>query len=286
MHGGTMTWVDVVSAVATAVAALLSIAALAVTIYVARIASRQARELANDQARREASMFISAWKQDVLAHGKAALVAARSIEALTSPRLAELLSDQSVNEADTGALRGEVRHLLAQLETEVALLRAIDTTISDEHQLPVGSLGSLLNEGAWMDTDATHLAILAFDQELDPEDVADHRTTVDALMNGSFVNLNPRLLAECAGYAPDDVPTYSQPGSPWPLVYEKRESLLMESSTLKGSWKPESLADAAARSLTFSTDRFEDALVALLRALGTQDEPSASKQPTRSLRLV
>nr|WP_307331051.1 hypothetical protein [Microbacterium sp. SORGH_AS_1204] len=267
-----VSWVEALSAISSAVAALLSIAAVAVTVYVARVASKQSRDLASEQEHRESSAFLSSWKQDVLAHGKAALLAARKIEALTSPRLSELLSEHPMKASESADLRREVRHLLADLRTEVALLRAIDTTIGPDLPLPAERFAGLLNEAAWMETDATHLAFLAFSGESDDDDESvdlhDEDAVVDALMNGSFVNLNPRLLAECADMNADDVPSWGEPGSPWKSIYDKREKLLRGHPALRGSWKPSSLAEAATRSLSLTTDRFEDALVRLLRELG------------------
>ena len=90
------------------------------------------------------------------------------------------------------------------------------------------------------------------------------QSVADALLNGSFVNLDTRLLSDCIGMDPDSVPSYSEPGSPWPAVYQRREEVLLTTVLANTSWTPRSLTEAATWSLSHTTNRFQDALMALL----------------------
>lgn len=267
-----VSWTEALSAVSGSVTALLSLVAVAVSMVLARAASKQSKDIADAQAHRELEARMAERSDYVLARGKTALRASHTIYALLSPRLSELLAEGQPGEAQRRTLRHEVRQLLADLAIEVALLRAIDYTSGGPDRIPAEGFAALLNEAAWLETDANHLAFLVFDpsEEGREVDLEDKQAVVDELLNGSFVNLNSRLLAECAGFEPRSVPSWNEPGSPWPKIYKKREKVLLASSILPGSWSPSSLAEAAARSLNLSCDRFEDALVNLLQDLGRE----------------
>src|SRR5690606_35687447 len=138
------------------------------------------------------------------------------------------------------------------LQVEVELLRIYAITMprvgaSDSEAR--SALSDLMDEGAWLYSDALHLSILAFEASPEDVDLADDQSIVDALLNGSFVNLPRRLLSDVVGMNPDDVPFYSEPGSPWPAVYKRREGVLLESMVAKKSWRPGSLAEAGSWSL-------------------------------------
>jgi hypothetical protein len=122
-----------------------------------------------------------------------------------------------------------------------------------------------MDEGAWLYSEALHVAILAFEDAQDDDvDLSDDQSIVDALLNGSFVNLPTRLLSDCVGKNPDDIPSYREPGSPWPEVYKRREKVLLGGVISTKSWRPDSLTEASVWSLGHTSDRFQDALMSVL----------------------
>ena len=263
---GSANWTEALSAIAGIATAVLALVAVGVSIFLARVAGRQAERIAHAQEQREADSRRRERQEYVLERGKAALTASRTILAMLSPRLSELLAEESPDEGQLAVLRKELRALLAGLGLEVSLLRTLDVTLGCNDSTPASGVSDLLNEAAWMETDANHLAFLAFDRNEEGRevDLESDQSVIDALLNGSFVNLNTLLLAECADFHSESVPAWSEPGSPWPEIYRKRKEILLGSSVLRGSWRPESLADAAARALALSCARFEDSLVSLV----------------------
>ncbi|WP_152539287.1 hypothetical protein [Nesterenkonia sp. AN1] len=259
---------DVLSAVAGSIAALLAVVAVVVTVYIARQSYKQTQAIAVEQERRELQGFHSERKSEFRAHVRQVLSAAHAIGGMLNPRMSDLLS---VNEQQ-GIDKTQLRRLLAQLETEVSLLTvfAYSSEVIPAELKPL--IAKLFEEAAWVYSDALHLAIL----EVEPEetrqvvDVRNSRKVVDLLLNGSAVNLAPRLLP---GYVPEDV-SGSWPAAhvAWQEAYDRREKLLLASRIVSGQPLPDTLAGIAARSLQWVTlRRFEDLVIEILATWDTGD---------------
>ena len=250
--------------------AILSGIAILVGIALAWIALWQSHKVASSQAFRDNENYLTGRMQELIDHARAIVMEAGTIQDLTSPRLTELLSfpDDGARLVDDD--RREVRTVLSRLSTQVELLRVYAITmpkVNDEATGERTALNALMDEGAWLSADALHVAILRFAtdaDDLDDVDLGDRQSVADALLNGSFVNLDTRLLSDCIGMDPDSVPSYSEPGSPWPAVYQRREEVLLTTVLANTSWTPRSLTEAATWSLSHTTNRFQDALMALL----------------------
>jgi hypothetical protein len=260
-------WTDGVSAVASAAAALLSAAAVLVAVRVARQSGRQTETIASEQAQREIRSYHADRKSEFRAQCRSVLAAANAIETMLNPRVAELIS-ASTSSADVDA----TRTALAQLSSEVNLL----TTFTDASSGIPSAMGpvvtELLEEAAWLYSDALHLAILESNPDGSDEvsDLRDPQAVVDALLNGSAVNLEPRLMP---GYDPDS-PNGEGPeaDAAWHAAYDKREALLLSSGIVTAAPLPDSLAEVAARSLGWiSIRRFADRASVILSAWGAAD---------------
>lgn len=256
--------------------AILSGIAILVGIALAWLALRQSGRIAANQAAMEEESYLSGRMQGLIEHARATVLEARTILDLASPRLAELLAfppeDDSASER-----RSTIRDALTRLEVEVELLRVYAITmpgVGGSGTKASVALSELMDEGAWLYSDALHLAILTFDEDPEVVDLSEGQSIVDALMNGSFVNLPRRLLSDLVGKNPDDVPHYNDPGSPWPEVYRRREKILLETVVAKKSWRPDSLAEAGVWSLAHTVDRFQDALMRVLEEWDALRSPS------------
>ncbi|WP_350269037.1 hypothetical protein AAFP32_10120 [Brevibacterium sp. CBA3109] len=152
-----------------------------------------------------------------------------------------------------------LRRQLAQLETEINFLTTFEDASFGLQEQSIHLIPKLLEEAAWIYADALHLAILVLDEggESEANDLREPRAVVDALLNDSAVNLEPRLLP---GYDESDVSGSSSAAhATWRDAYERREQLLLASAIVTGQPLPNSLAEIAARSLKWvSIRRFED----------------------------
>lgn len=250
---------------------VLSGIAILIGIYLAVLALRQSREIADSQATMETESYLSGRMQGLVEHARATVLEARTIENLASSRMAELLSSPQGDANSIEERRSAVLDALTRLQVQVEMLRIYAIT------MPTGgggasdvsaraALSNLMDEGAWLYGDALHASILAFEVEVaEHPDLSDDQSIVDALLNGSFVNLPTRLLSDCVDKDPDDIPRYSEPGSPWPGVWERREKILLTGVMSRKSWRPDSLAEAGVWSLAHTSDRFQDAMMSVLR---------------------
>lgn len=250
------------------VSSVLSGFAILIGVFLAALALRQSGNIAASQEAMEKESYLSGRMQGLVEHARATVLEARTIQDLTSPRTSELLSFPEDDASLISERRATVLSALTRLQVEVELLRIYAITMpavgTSDSRARV-ALSNLMDEGAWLYGDALHVSILAFeDDEDDDVDLSDDQSIVDALLNGSFVNLPTRLLSDCVGINPDDIPTYSEPGSPWPGVYKRREKVLLGGALSKKSWRPDSLTEAGVWSLNHTSDRFQDALMSVL----------------------
>ena len=248
---------------------VLSFIAILIGVLLAAIAVRQSGKIAASQATMEKESYLSGRMQGLVEHARATVLESRTIQDLASPRMSELLSFPEGDLSLTRERRTAVLSALSRLLVQVELLRIYAITMptvgADRSRARV-ALSNLMDEGAWLYSEALHLSILAFDDDPDDDvDLADDQSVVDALLNGSFVNLSTRLLSDCVGKNFDDIPSYREPGSPWPAVYERRESVLLDSVMSGKSGRPRSLTEAGVWSLDHTSDRFQDALMSVLQ---------------------
>lgn len=251
------------------VSSVLSGIAILIGIYLAAKALGKGEAIADTQARREEESYLSGRMQGLVDHASATVVEARTIQDLASPRMSELLSIPPEDGSRTAERRDTVLKALTRLQVQVELLRVYAITMpktGDKKAPPSAALANLMDEGAWLYGDALHAAILAFEEEPSHDaDLSDNQSIVDALLNGSFVNLSTRLLSDCIGKNPDSIPSFSEPGSPWPSVYKRREKVLLDVVLSRISWRPQSLAEASVWSLDHTLDRFQDAMMSVLQ---------------------
>lgn len=184
---------------------------------------------------------------------RSVLTAANAIETMLNPRVSELIS-APVDGFDVAS----VRACLAQLSSEVNLL----TTFTDSKTgVPAGAMRvvvELLEEAAWVYSDSLHLAILVMQRDDDDNvDISSAQDTVDALLNGSAVNLEPRLMPGYDAESPNGEGADSH--ASWQAAYDRREAVLLSSGIVTAQPLPRSLAEIAARSLGWiSIRRFSD----------------------------
>jgi hypothetical protein len=260
-------WADAVSAVAGAIAAGLSAGAVIVAIRVARQSSAQARAIASEQAQRELKSYYADRKSEFREQCRAVLASANAIEAMLNPRVSELIADSS-GSSDVESIRTH----LARLSSEVNLLTTFTDSSSGIPHAILPVVTDLLEEAAWIYSDALHLAILErnLDEISAATDLRSPKAVIDALLNGSAVNLEPRLMP---GYDPGS-PDGEGPDADasWREAYARREILLLGSGIADAQPLPSSLAEVAARSLGWvSIRRFSDHASAILSAWGAID---------------
>lgn len=295
-------WDGWLSAVLSFVAILIGIALAAVALaQAAKIAKSQAALetwLANRQDAMEKESYVSGRMQGLVDHAREAIVEARTILDLTDPRTSELLSFPENDPALISERRTNVLSALSRLQTQVELLRVYAITMpavasrDDAASVAVSrddtartALYKLMDEGAWLFSEALHLATLAFEAESlhDDADLSNEQSIIDALLNGSFVNLPRRILSDLNGKDPDHVPYMGQNGSPWDGIYERREKILLDSGVARPSKFTTSLTQYGASALRHTVDRFQDKLIAVLdewNALKVEKKDSAV-QPRR-----
>ncbi|TFD28361.1 hypothetical protein [Cryobacterium cryoconiti] len=248
---------------------ILSFVAIVIGILIAAKALRQSGQIADSQAKMEKENYLSGRMQGLVEHARATVLESRTIQDLTSPRMSELLSFPEGDVSLIGERRTTVLSALSRLLVQVELLRIYAITMpsvgADSSRARV-ALSNLMDEGAWLYSEALHLSILAFDDDPDDDvDLSDRHAIVDALLNGSFVNLSTRLLSDCVGRNYDDIPYFNEPGSPWPAVYRRRKEVLLGAVVSKKSGLPGSLVEAGVWSLDHTSDRFQDALMSVLQ---------------------
>ena len=230
------------------------------------LAERQELQIQQQTALDEES-YLSSRMQELVQHARTTIAEAHSIHTVTSPRIYELLSVDHATQVQREERQHASLAALSRLQVEVDLLRIYAVTMplaGSGDRTRSESLMRLMDEGAWLYSEALHCAIVAFDQNQQELDLSDNQEVVDALMNGAFANLNTRLLSDCIGFDPDSIPHYSEPGSPWPEVYRRRKQMLLDTVMARKSWVPRSLAEAASWSLAHTVDRFQDALMDVL----------------------
>jgi uncharacterized membrane-anchored protein YhcB (DUF1043 family) len=275
---GIGTWDGWVGAILSGIAVLVGIGLAWWALRSAeKISSRQAElekelagrqeQLAQRQTALEEEAYLSSRMQELIQHARTTLAEAQTIQTLTSPRLYELLSMDPTTPTQQEERQRAALESISRLEVEVDLLRIYAVTMptaGSDHATPSESLKRLMDEGAWLYSEALHCAILSFDPDHLDVELTDDQAVVDALMNGAFVNLNTRLLSDCIGLASDQIPSYSELDSPWPEVYNRREQILRDTVMARKSWSPSSIAEAATWSIAHTVDRFEDALMDVL----------------------
>ncbi|MEJ8284895.1 hypothetical protein [Curtobacterium citreum] len=267
-------WADGVSAVASAAAALLSAVAVLVAVRVARQSGRQTEAIASEQAQREIRSYHADRKSEFREQCRSVLAAANAIETMLNPRVSELISA-----SDSAADVEFTRTALAQLSSEVNLLTTFTDASSGIPSAMAPVVAELLEEAAWLYSDALHLAILERDPDGEDEvsDLRDPQAVVTALLDGSAVNLEPRLMP---GYDPAS-PNGEGPDADaaWRAAYGRREALLLSSGIVTAAPLPSTLSEVAARSLGWiSIRRFADRASVILSAWGAAEivQPDAT----------
>lgn len=259
---------DWVSAVAGSFATLLSAVAVVVAVRVSRETNKQTKAIASEQALREVRAYHGDRKAEFREQCRVILAASNAIEELLSPRVSELLSASPSSE-DLATVRSH----LAQLSAQVNLLTTFTNSSSGIPTSAARTVRELLEEAAWVNSDSLHLAILVTDNSDEEEDVdlQSPQAVVDALLNGSAVNLDPRLMPGYNPASPNGAGTDAH--SEWEKAYARREVLLLESGIVTAQPRPSSLAEVAARSLGWvSIRRFADRADELLSCWGADDE--------------
>ncbi len=255
-----------ISAVAGAVAAVLSAVAVIVAIWVARQTNKQTEALAAEQALREHRAYFAERKAEFREQCRSVLTAANAIETMLNPRVSELISEQA-GEVDTAT----VRSYLAQLSSEVNLLTTFADSTSGIPAVVMPTVSELLEEAAWIYSDSLHLAILVMRPDGDESvDLGDSQGVVDALLDGSAVNLEPRLMPGYDAKAPNGEGVDSD--DVWRAAYKRREALLIDSGVITAQPLPSSLAEVAARALGWiSIRRFADRASDVMSSWGEGD---------------
>lgn len=255
MTSESVTWVDIMSAIAGSVAAVLSVVAVLVTIRVASQSSQQTQAIATGQERRDLQAYHAERKSEFREQCRSVLATANAIETMVNPRVSELLSAHEQEIPDVESLR----QYLAQLSSEVNLLTAFGDSSSGMPENLKPLVVMLLEEAAWIYSDALHLAILVRSsaEYYEDLDLRSPQAVVDELLNGSAVNLEPRLMP---GYDPKSITGDSPDGhASWVDAYNRREMLLLKSGIVTAQPLPDSLSEIAARSLGWvSIRRFAD----------------------------
>lgn len=256
---------DWVSAIAGILAALFSAVAVAVAVWVSRQSVKQAEAIASEQSRREVQAYYAERKAEFREQCRAILSTANTLQTLLSPRVSELLADSSTP-VDSETMR-TVRTYLAQLSAETCLLTTFRDDANGIPEAEAQTVREFLEEAAWLYADSLHLAILVMDPS-DEEDVdlRNSQMVIDTLLNGSSVNLEPRLMPS---YNPESL---QYDFSDWDNAWTRRDKLLKEAGIVTGQPLPDSLAEVAARSLGWvSIRRFADLTDRLLSSWGAGD---------------
>ena len=249
-----------VSAIAGILAALFSAAAVVVAVLVSRQSVEQAAEIASGQARREVQAYYAERKAEFREQCRAILSTANTIETLLNPQVPKLDSESSKS-MDAEA----VRTCLARLSAEINLL----TTFTDESSgIPTSeaqTVWEFLEEAAWIYADSLHLAILAINRQEDEMDLKDSQNVIEILLNGSSVNLEPRLMPSY------DPKTLNYDRGDWGNACTRREKVLKDAGIVTAQPSPRSLVEVAARSLGWvSIRRFADLSDRILSSWGTE----------------
>lgn len=255
-----------ISAAAGAIATLLSAVAVIVAIWVARQTNKQTAALADEQALREHRAYFAERKAEFREQCRAVLRAANAIETMLNPRVSALISAPA-GEVDTASTRS----YLARLSSDVNLLTTFAGSTSG---IPAGvmpTVSELLEEAAWIYSDSLHLAILVTQSDgADGVYLGVSQDVVDALLNGSAVNLEPRLMPGYDTEAPNGEGADSH--GAWRAAYRRRQALLLDSGIVTAQPLPSSLAEVAARALGWvSIRRFADLANDVLSSWGEGD---------------
>lgn len=251
------------------VSSVLSGIAILVGIVLAGVALRQSSTIARNQQRMEVEAYLSQRMNELATHAREIVHEAGLIMSAIGPRMDELLSVSDVSSDEKTARRQAVTAAISRLDASVDLLRIYAVTmprVGDKSHGPSSAISRLMDEGTWLSANALYSAICVFAEGDNVEDVDlnSNQAVADTLLNGTFVNLSPRLLSDCVGMDPDNVPSMGQPGSPWESIYARRETLLMTEVLPRASWRPDSISEAAIWALAHSSNRFQDALLEVL----------------------
>lgn len=252
---------DWVSAIAGILAALFSAAAVVAAVWVSQQSVKQAAAIASEQARREVQAYYAERKAEFREQCRAILSTANTIETLLNPQVPKLASGSS-NSIDAET----VRTCLARLSAEISLLTTFTDKSSGIPASEAQTVWEFLEEAAWIYADSLHLAILAINPQEDEVDLNDPRGVIEFLLNGSSVNLEPRLMPS---YNPE---TLKYDPSEWGNAHTRREKVLKDAGIVTAPPSPHSLVEVAARSLGWvSIRRFADLSNRLLSSWGAED---------------
>lgn len=256
---------DWVSAIAEVVSALFSASAVVVAVWVSRQSVKQAEAIASGQTRREVQAYYAERKAEFREQCRDILSTASIIETLLSPRVSELLADSSTP-VDTETMR-TVRTFLAKLAAETCLLTTFTDDANGIPKAEAQTVWEFLEEAAWLYADSLHLAVLVMNPSDEENiDLRNSQEVIDALLNGSSVNLEPRLMPS---YNPE---SRQYDFNDWDKALMRRDKMLKESGIVTWQPLPDSLAEVAARLLGgVSIRRFADLTDRLLSSWGAED---------------
>jgi hypothetical protein len=236
--------------------------AVIVSVVVAWLVGRQSKSIAADQLRQQREAYVVSRMQELVGHARAVVLESKTVWNLTNSRFrAELLNIEPENDGARASRQERIADALTRLETEVSLLRAYAVTMPSLLQRDPASAAvrRLQDEGTWLSSAAHFAAFTHFDDpSLWPAD-----SVFEDLVSGQLENVDRRLLAGLPdGMNLDNVPFFSEPGSPWPPLLQQRRAILTQSQSSLAS---EPMAVAANLAMLPVLDRFQDELIHVLR---------------------
>ena len=247
---------------------ILSSAAIIIGLVVSVVVWKQSRRFHLDNQTHGRATYARDRYDDLLGLCTEILDHARLIQVATSARWKHLMGEDQVPISpsdDEG--RGQVSEHLALLENRADRLVHSRTLLPDA---PDGASGKALEaaiarmryEAAWMVGDAHNTAICFFaGPEYNPVEGGTRAEINDLLVEGSMQNLSARLL-----FGETNVPTYREPGSPWPHAVKERLRVLASDNDVTVKVREEPMSEHSNRMLYETIDRFSDALADAINA--------------------
>ena len=252
---------------------VLGFVAIVIGLWVAREVWRQAEKLHRENLAKDVEIYARDRYQALTDLSVEVLDDAHALATLTNLRWSELL-DADLAAASRVGTEGRTAALatLVRLETRLELL------VLTEHLLPqaaaagthvTDALRRLRDESAWLLGDATFAVITHFEDPTEHQPASWTRETLteDLVMN-SIQNVSSRLVVSLEGHREGRIPTWREPGSPWPRLYADRVAALLEDLTAeeRAAMAPTDPVVAAHEQLVVSVARFRDAFIAVVDA--------------------
>lgn len=260
---------------------VLSSVAIIIGVAVAGFVAWQSQRFHAENRRHEAQTFSRERYESLVDIGVEILDAARQIQNTTSERWTHLLGMEAIPDSpadDEG--RSEVSGLLATLEVRAELLVLSESLLPEPpHEADAArlkqALATLRHEAAWLVGDAHSAAISFYGGPDYNEAVVGTRAEIsETLVHESIQNISRRLLF---GHA-RNVPSWREPGSPWPMEAEKRVAVVLADDPEANSDRriETDQASEANAMLAASADRFSTALFAVIDECELLRNPATS----------